>query len=321
MRPIAPALLAALLVASACSSSSETGSNPTTSASPATTDTTPATTATTSTPVEEATEETSDMTDASTPTELVLAARQALFVDFDVAAAEALLAPDYIQHNPGVPTGAAPVLGILPVLAESGLTVTTHRVFTDGDLVVAHNTYDNADVFGAPTLVGFDVFRVEDGKVAEHWDNLQAPAPANASGRTLTDGQTEVTDLDKTEANKALVSEFAQTVLIGGAFDRIGEYIIGDDAYLQHNPLFGDGLQALGEAFTKLAEEGNAIVYTEVHQVIGEGNFVLTMSEGLLGDTPTAYYDLFRLEDGKIVEHWDVIQEIPAEMAHDNGKF
>ena len=84
---------------------------------------------------------------------------------------------------------------------------------------------------------------------------------------------------------------------------------------------FGDGLQALGEAFTKLAEEGNAIAYNEVHQVIGQGNFVHTMSEGLFGDAPTAYYDLFRLEDGKTVEHWDVIQEIPAEMAHDNGKF
>lgn len=318
MRPLAPALLAALLVASACSSSSETDSTPATPASPITTDT-PATTTNGTEPA--TTEETTEMTDASTPTELVLALREALFVDFDVAAAEALLAPDYIQHNPGVPTGAAPVLGAIPALEESGLRMTTHRVFTDGDFVVAHNTYDNADFFGAPTLVGFDVFRVEDGKVAEHWDNLQAPAPPNASGRTLTDGPTEVTDLEETEANKALVTEFAQTVLIGGAFDRIGEYIIGGDAYLQHNPLFGDGLEALGEAFAKLAEEGNAIAYSEVHYVLGEGNFVLTMSEGTFGDTPTAYYDLFRLDDGKIVEHWDVIQEIPAEMAHDNGKF
>ena len=54
-----------------------------------------------------------------------------------MTAAEALLAHNYIQHNPGVPTGAAPVLGIIPVLEESGLTLTTHRTFTDGDLVVA----------------------------------------------------------------------------------------------------------------------------------------------------------------------------------------
>lgn len=84
-------------------------------------------------------------------------------------------------------------------------------------------------MFGAPTLVAFDVFRIEDGKVAEHRDNLQPPAEANASGRTLTDGPVEVTDLDQTEANKALVAEFAQTVLIGGDFGRITDFIIGGD--------------------------------------------------------------------------------------------
>lgn len=261
------------------------------------------------------------MINTSTPTELATAAIEALFIDFDVAAAEALLAPDYIQHNPGVPTGARPVLEFIPALKESGLSVTTHRIFADGDLVVTHNTYENAELFGGPTLAAFDVFRIEDGKVAEHWDNLQALAPPNASGRTLTDGPTEVTDLDKTEANKALVTEFADIVLVGGAFDRIGDYIIGGDAYLQHNPSFGDGLQALAEGFTTLAAEGNAIVYNEVRQVIGHGNFVLLMSEGTFGEAPTAYFDLLRLEDGKIVEHWDVIQEIPTEMAHDNGKF
>ena len=90
---------------------------------------------------------------------------------------------------------------------------------------------------------------------------------------------------------------------------------------MQHNPLFGDGLPALGAAFEELATQGNAIRYTKVHKIIGAGNFVLMMSEGTLGETPTAYYDLLRLENGKIVEHWDVISEIPATMAHTNGKF
>jgi predicted SnoaL-like aldol condensation-catalyzing enzyme len=184
-----------------------------------------------------------------------------------------------------------------------------------------HNTYENVGAFGGPTLVAFDVFRVEDGKVAEHWDNLQPPAEPNVSGRTLTDGPVEVTDLDKTEANKALVAAFSQTVLIGGDFGRITDFIIGGDEYLQHNPLFGDGLAALGDAFAELATQGNGISYTKIHRIIGQGNFVLMMSEGAFGDVPTAYYDLFRLDNGKIVEHWDVISAIPAEMAHDNGKF
>ena len=256
-----------------------------------------------------------------TPTELVLAGFAALFTDFDVEALPDLFAEDYIQHNPGVPTGLAPVMGVLPAIEASGLRVTTHRVFADGDLVVLHSTYENAQFFGAPTLVGFDVFRVADGKIVEHWDNLQPPAAPNASGRTMTDGPTEVTDLDRTEANKARVAEFAQAVLIEGDFARITDFIVGGEAYAQHNPLFGDGLTALGAAFEELAQQGNAIRYTTVHRVLGEGNFVLMMAEGTFGTTPTAYYDLFRLEDGMIVEHWDVIAEIPEEMAHSNGKF
>ena len=256
-----------------------------------------------------------------TPTELVLAGFAALFTDFDVEALPDLFAEDYIQHNPGVPTGLAPVMGVLPAIEASGLRVTTHRVFADGDLVVLHSTYENAQFFGAPTLVGFDVFRVADGKIVEHWDNLQPPAAPNASGRTMTDGPTEVTDLDRTEANKARVAEFAQAVLIEGDFARITDFIVGGEAYAQHNPLFGDGITALGAAFDELAQQGNAIRYSTVHQVLGEGNFVLMMAEGTFGTTPTAYYDLFRLEDGMIVEHWDVIQEIPEEMAHTNGKF
>lgn len=55
--------------------------------------------------------------------------------------------------------------------------------------------------------------------------------------------------------------------------------------------------------------------------MVADGEFVLTQSEGSLGGTPTAFYDLFRIADGKIVEHWDVINEIPTAFAHDNGMF
>jgi len=255
-----------------------------------------------------------------TPTEIALNLFAALFTNFDPEAAGTLLAEDYIQHNPGVPTGAAPVLGFIPALEESGITMTTHRVLAEGDLVVMHNTYENAQLFGGDTLVGFDVIRVEDGLAVEHWDNLQPIAGPNVSGRTMTDGPTEITDLHLTAENKALVEDFAATVLIGGDFDRITDYI-STETYHQHNPLFGDGLDALGVAFAELAEAGQAITYTEAHLIVAEGNFVFLASEGTFGDTPTAYFDLFRIDEGRIVEHWDVIQEIPAEMAHDNGKF
>ena len=74
------------------------------------------------------------------------------------------------------------------------------------------------------------------------------------------------------------------------------------------------------------AEQGLSMKYDELHMVLGEGNFVLTVSGGKFGKgdgDPTAFYDLFRLENGLIVEHRDVIAAIPpkSEWKNDNGKF
>ncbi|NOC93096.1 nuclear transport factor 2 family protein [Ruegeria sp. HKCCD6604] len=255
-----------------------------------------------------------------TPKELVLEAVAAIFINFDPSAAQQLLAPDYIQHNPAVPTGAAPILGFIPGLKDSGIEVNIHRVIAEGDMVVLHTTYNNAQAFGADTLVGFDVFRVEDGKVAEHWDNLTPLAPPNPSGHTQTDGPTDITDLDRTEENKALVTDFVETILKGGETDRITDFL-STETYIQHNSQIADGLDGLGAALMAMADQGIQMIYSDVHMVVAEGNFVFTASEGTLGGVPTAFYDLFRVEDGKIVEHWDVIADIPSEMAHDNGKF
>ena len=255
-----------------------------------------------------------------TPKDLVLEVVAAIFINFDASAAEQLLAKDYIQHNPAVPTGAAPILGFIPGLQESGIKVDIHRVIAEGDMVVLHTTYENAEAFGADTLVGFDVFRVEDGKVAEHWDNLTPITPPNPSGHTQTDGLIDITDLDKTAENKALVTDFVETILKGGEVDRITDFL-STETYIQHNSQIADGLDGLGAALAAMAEQGIEMVYTDVHIVVAQGSFVFTASEGTLGGTPTAFYDLFRVDDGKIVEHWDVIAEIPAEMAHDNGKF
>ncbi|WP_282153358.1 nuclear transport factor 2 family protein [Ruegeria atlantica] len=255
-----------------------------------------------------------------TPKEVVLNAVAAIFTNFDPEAAEQLLAPGYIQHNPAVPTGAAPIVGFIPGLKESGIEVTTHRVLAEGDLVVLHNTYTNAQAFGAEALVGFDVFRVEDRKVVEHWDNLEAVTEPNPSGHTQTDGAVEIVDLNKTEANKELVVDFVNTILRDGKGDQITDFI-STETYTQHNSQIADGLDGLGAALTAWAEQGITMKYDETHLVVAEGNFVFTASEGTLAGTPTAFFDLFRVEDGKIVEHWDVISDIPSEMAHENGKF
>ncbi|MEE9376303.1 MAG: nuclear transport factor 2 family protein [Rhizobiaceae bacterium] len=257
---------------------------------------------------------------AETPKEIATQAVAAIFTDFDVDKAKALLAEDYIQHNPAVPTGSAAILGFIPALKESGITIKTHRTITDGNFVVTHNTYNNADLFGGKTLVAFDVFRIENGKVAEHWDNLTAVTEPNPSGHTQVDGPTEITDLKLTAENKEIVANFVREILVGGDMSRLGIYI-EDANYTQHNSLIADGLSGLGEAIKAWADQGIFMKFTKVHKVIGEGNFVLTISEGTLGDAPKAFYDLFRVDAGKIVEHWDIIADILTESANENGKF
>lgn len=247
-------------------------------------------------------------------------AQQAFFSDYDADGVKRYFKTDYIQHNPHVPTGIEPVLGFLPVLEKAQTSYTTHRLLQDGDFIIFHNSYDNAEAFGAKEVVTFDVWRMEDGQVAEHWDNIAPKVTQTASGRSQVDGPTTVTDLDKTASNKSIVSNFVNDVLFGKAPEKITDYISAE-MYHQHNPMVKDGLAGLTEAITYLTSQNDMFIYKKVHRVLGEGNFVLTMSEGEWHGTPHAFYDLFRLENDKIVEHWDVIEEIPSEMAHNNGKF
>jgi predicted SnoaL-like aldol condensation-catalyzing enzyme len=72
-----------------------------------------------------------------------------------------------------------------------------------------------------------------------------------------------------------------------------------------------------------MATQGITMKYDRIHQVLGEGNFVLVVSEGTFGARHSSFYDLFRVENGRIAEHWDTIEEIlPKEQWQNaNGKF
>ena len=112
-----------------------------------------------------------------------------------------------------------------------------------------------------------------------------------------------------------------QEILRDGKTDKVTQYI-STETYIQHNPNIGDGLSRLGQALEAMAKHGITMKYDAIHNVIGEGNFVLAMSDGQFGGKHVAFYDLFRVENGKIVGHWDVIQDIPAKenWKNQNGK-
>jgi predicted SnoaL-like aldol condensation-catalyzing enzyme len=226
-------------------------------------------------------------------------------------------ANQYTQHNLMVEDGLAGFGKLLQQLPPNSAKVNTVRVFQDGDFVFAHTEYN---FFGPKT--GFDIFRFDKGKIVEHWDNLQTTAAPNPSGHTMIDGATTITDHDKTTANKTLVRSFVNDILVNGKMEKLAGYFNGDN-YIQHNPLIPDQLSGLGKALEAWAKQGITMKYDTIHTVLGEGNFVLVVSEGHLAGKHSSFYDLFRVENGKIAEHWDTIEEIPAKenWKNDNGKF
>ena len=244
------------------------------------------------------------------------------FATGDTDTAKELLAEDYIQHNLAYGTGRDAFISSVEYLASADekTTVENIRAFEDGDKVFLQTVYNFA---GAGEQVAFDIFRFDnEGKIAEHWDNLAAKAEPNPSGHTQIDGTTEVTDLDKTEENRKLVEDFLYDVMQGNNLDKTPDYFDGD-TYIQHNTGIADGISGLNEALAALAEQNIQMIYTTTHQVLAQGNFVLAVSEGTFGDKPTAYYDLWRVENGKIAEHWDVMETIANKSTwqNQNGKF
>ncbi len=223
----------------------------------------------------------------------------------------------YIQHNLSFPSGRDVMLGALDDLKKGGTKVDIKRVLVDGDLVALHTDYN----FFGPKI-GFDIFRFENGQIVEHWDNLQEKVEKTPSDHTMIDGPTDIADLDKTEPNKAFVRSFVEDVLMGNNPDKLTTYFDGDN-YIQHNPSIADGLSGLGAALGAMAEQGIEMKYVRIHKIIGQGNFVLAVSEGTFAGNHTSYYNLFRVENGKIAEHWDVMETILPEekRANSNGKF
>lgn len=223
----------------------------------------------------------------------------------------------YIQHNLMVKDGLAGFGEVLAQLPKGSAKVEVKRVFADDDFVFTHTKYN---FFGKKA--GFDIFRFENGKIVEHWDNLQPIVEKTASGRTQFDGAIKITDLDKTQQNKALVKNFLDDILLAKAPNKITEYI-STQKYYQHNPHIKDGLAGLDEAIKYLVSKNDMFTYKKVHKVLGEGNFVLSVSEGSWHGKAQSFYDLFRIENGKIVEHWDTIEEIlpKDKWANSNGKF
>ena len=225
----------------------------------------------------------------------------------------------YTQHSTGVRDGIEGFVEFFEPFIERNPTrdIRVIRGIEDGRHVLLH-VYQNIND-GEAEWVTTDFFDTDaDDKIIEHWDIIAPFAASTPSGHTSIDGPTEVEDLDKTEQNKAAVREMIEQVFIpGGDPTTVGEFVA--EQYTQHNPEVADGF----DAFRALVVAPNKpLVYSEIVLLVGQGNFVATLCKAAFDGDPYAQCDIFRLEGGMIVEHWDNAEAIGPEAEWVNsGKF
>ena len=224
----------------------------------------------------------------------------------------------YIQHNPQTKEGGIGLAELFKQLAKSSPRVNIVRIFSDGDYVFAHTEYDFEH-----SNIGFEIFRFEGDYAVEHWDNIQLRKGLNPSGHTMVDGSSKITDLKETENNRKIIEAFVNDVLIDNHLDLL-EHYINKNYYTEHNPHFSDDLLDLHSSLSSSSSSENIrTTYHKCHRILAEGNFVLSVCEGSYNNNHSSFFDLYRMESGSIVEHWDTTETIPplSEWKNSNGKF
>lgn len=244
-------------------------------------------------------------------TDLGAAARQAMievFRNHDATTIDRFFSDPFVQHDPNISDGIRGLKAFVAEVASSPTSdITIYRTLVDGDLVMLHSKYQGVPSSSGP-VIAFDLFRFKDGEIVEHWGAQTPETGSNPSGHTQVDGPTAVVDRERTEANRTLVRTFKQVVTVELRFDRVNEFI-DSDHYIQHASKVGDGVARMKARVSEVAKPGGTRVLVP-RRYVAEGNFVLAIVEART-EPPTANYDLFRVESGKIVEHWDVLSVIP----------
>ena len=187
------------------------------------------------------------------------------------------------------------------------------RCLSDGPYVFLHVHQNLND--GAAQWVTTDLFRSdENGRIVEHWDVIDA-YQKNENGPDPIFGEFEIQDIEKTEANKNTVRLFLTEVLQNHSMNRFDHYV--SDSLIQHDRQLGKTADDWKSFITD-----HAVAYDFVFKTAGQGDHVVTYSHVLTDGTAYAQFDIFRLQDGKIAEHWSNREPVPARQELVNsGKF
>jgi predicted SnoaL-like aldol condensation-catalyzing enzyme len=243
----------------------------------------------------------------------------------NVAAIDKYIAPDYKQHNPQLTDGPAGLRAYITWRAAQHPQPRNYqkRVIAEGDLVTVMNDYQEQPSVSYMNIA--DTFRVRDGKLVEHWDTIEQVLPTTASGHnvysTLSWPQVNTADpFAPTRRNQQLVENYLNGLYKRHDASVIDRYVARD--LYQHDQTLRDGSAAVKAAYlADRAAHPHSIVSSV--QVVAEGDLVAVHYhyQADAADRGQAVEEVFRVRDGKIVEHWDAHQDVPATSANPNTMF
>ena len=237
-------------------------------------------------------------------------------------AVEAYTGDRYTQHSTGVRDGVEGFVEFFEPFIERNPSrdISIVRSVVDGRFVFVQAAQNINN--GEAKWVTTDLFDTDgNGKIVEHWDVIHELGGENPAGRTQVDGATEITDLDRTEENKEVVRRLLTEAFCEEPTAAFADFISAE-TYLNHNPDAPDGLAALEEMDRSSRERGERLFYRKVYRIIGQGNFVVSLAHQVWNDIDYCAMDIFRLENGMIVEHWDNVEVLPdPDDLANSGKF
>jgi predicted SnoaL-like aldol condensation-catalyzing enzyme len=137
---------------------------------------------------------------------------------------------------------------------------------------------------------------------------------------TLSPSSAFAADAATLEANKKTVLEFYEAGLNQKDFEAAAKFF--GPRYVQHNPTAPDGIEGF-KAFLGFLREKFPDSHSEIKRAFADGDYVILHVHSVRekGSRGRAIVDIFKLEGGKIVEHWDVAQDVPEKAANSNGMF
>ena len=260
---------------------------------------------------------------------LVTYVYQQLFNQADPAvignAIDQYFGPTYKQHNPTDPDGVDALRGFVIFLHTTfpQLQTQVERVIAEGDLVLLQS-----NAVAIPGTKGqniIDIFRVKNGRIVEHWDNLSNVSDTTVSGHdqfsTISSPHNGIADPKaSTVVNELIVRSYFAAVT--KYHDLRAVDLIDARNLYQHDPNIGDGAAATRQYYANIFA-ANPHATFKVARVIAEGDLVAVHShfQRTATDLGQSVIDIFRVQRGKIVEHWDGIQDVPATSANNNTMF